>query len=90
MTEYIDFVSFKNYLNKNNIYLFDSQYRIIHYRINNINKLLGQTGGSNYKTNNTKQILKNMSSASLNHFVFALLDRNIQKMSWILEKYNNY
>lgn len=92
MTEYIDFVTFKNYLNKNNIYLFDSQYRIIHYRINNLNKLLEQTGGTNtnIKTNKPAKLLKKINNISLNNFIFALLDKNIQKMTWILEKYNIY
>ena len=44
----MDFVKLKKYLNKNNIYLFDSDYRIVHFRLNNIQNIFNktQTGGS--------------------------------------------
>lgn len=41
----VELISLKNHLNKNNIFLLDIQYRIVHYRLNNINLLSEQLGG---------------------------------------------
>lgn len=88
MTEIIDFVKFKKHLNNNNIYLFDSQYRIIHYRLNNINKLIGQVGGSNNTQLNILNIINNMNNITLNQLMISVLDKNIDKTSWMINKYN--
>jgi hypothetical protein len=75
----MEFVKFRKLLNKNNIYLQDCYYRIIFHRYNNLNKIIGQTGGGYHSTDINK-----MSPSLLNHFVIALIDKNTQKIQWIL------
>ena len=75
----IDFVTFKNYLSKKKILLFDMEYRIAHFRYNKLVKTNNNSqigGGSN--------ILKSIKNNMLNHFVNALVDNNTMKIEWIL------
>jgi hypothetical protein len=82
MTKSVDFLEFKNILNKNNIYLFDCQYRIAHNRLNNLRKH-EQTGGAINVTNNIKKLNTNL----LSRLVDSLLTKNISRSNWILDNY---
>jgi hypothetical protein len=76
----INYIAFKKYLNDNNIFLFDSYYRIAHFRYNNLNKLTGnQKGGS---INN--DIIHMLNNVMLIHFINSLLDKNINKLNHII------
>lgn len=75
----MNFLKFKNYLIKNKIILFDSHYRLIHYRINNIN---GQIGGNICKRN-----IKKLSPYELENFINALLYNNIIKTNYYTEHF---
>lgn len=88
MTQYIDLLKFKNLLYENKIELFDHDLRISHHRLNNWNNKVDQIGGSTYhnKTSITQK-LNNMSQIHLSHLVNSLLDKNEQKINWILNLY---
>ena len=76
----IDYISFKKYLNDNDIFLFDSYYRITHFRYNNLNKMIkNQIGGS---INNN--IMNKLNNTLLKHFINSLLDKNIEKLNHII------
>ena len=77
----MDFVSFKKYLSNNNINLFDSHYRIIYYRYNNLGKILNSQNGGNIKNSN---LIKQLNNVLLNHFVDSLLNKNIDRINWII------
>jgi hypothetical protein len=79
----VELISLKNHLNKNNIFLLDIQYRIVHYRLNNINLLSEQLGGGINKKKNIFYFQDNL----LKHLINAVLNKNINKISWI---FNNY
>ena len=66
----IDFITFKNYLIDNNIMLFDSQYRIAHYRYNMLNDI------------NILSKVKNINK--LDNFINSLVTKNIEKINWII------
>lgn len=81
----IDFLTFKNILNKNNILLFDSQLRIAHFRYNNLIKTLPQTGGSGIK--NPGELLKTIiqkNNCLLSHFIDSLITNNLIKIKYIV------
>ena len=80
----INFIDFKKLLNKNNIYLFDAQNRIAHYRLNNLNINKIQTGGS--ISNDLIIKINNLNSNYLNILVNSLLDKNIERIQFILTK----
>lgn len=86
MTSFIELIKFKNILQKNHIVLFDHDLRISHHRLCNwIGKNKEQLGGSiNVNNYNISRKLKNMSQIHLSHLVYSLLDKNIQKINWIL------
>jgi hypothetical protein len=67
----IDFITFKNYLIDNNILLFDSQYRIAHYRY--------------HKLNDTTILSKVKSINKLQNFIDSLVNKNNEKINWILQ-----
>jgi hypothetical protein len=73
----MDLLVFKKYLNENNIYLFDAQYRIILYRYNNYINLNLLQPNLLYSINKKKNIL-------LYHFIMALLTNNITKINYIV------
>lgn len=77
----MDFVKFKKYLNKNNIYMFDSDYRIVHFRLNNIQNIFNntQTGGSNV----IKKV-KRINKILLSEFISSLLNKDINKINSIV------
>jgi hypothetical protein len=70
----ISYIQFINYLKKNNIIMFDHDYRISYNRLNNekfINKYINnQTGGGSQ--NELKNIV-NLSVSSNPHYVFLYL-----------------
>ena len=77
----LDFVNFKKYLSKNNINLFDSQYRIAYYRYNNLGKMLKLQIGGNIKNFN---LIKQLNNVLLNHFIDSLLNKNIERINHII------
>jgi len=66
----LDFITFKKYLTDNNILLFDSQYRIAHYRFNKFNN------------NNILEKVKNKNKLSI--FIDSLVSKNIEKINHII------
>jgi hypothetical protein len=86
MTSFIELIKFKNILRKNQIELFDHDLRISHHRLCNwFNKNKEQFGGSiNVNNYSVSSKLKNMSQIHLSHLVYSLLDKNEQKINWIL------
>jgi hypothetical protein len=70
----INFLTFKKHLTDNNILLFDSQYRIAHFRYNNLNK---------------NDIITKLNNVTLHHFVNSLLNKNTERINWIINKFNN-
>jgi hypothetical protein len=83
----IDFVKFKNYLIKNNILLFDSQYRISHFRLNNLHLLINDNnqngGGNNISNSKIIKKVKKLKPSILNHLINSLLDKNIERIKYI-------
>jgi hypothetical protein len=80
----MNLLKFKKLLNDNDIFLFDSQYRIAHYRLNNL-----QQFKSNEQVGGGKKINKIM----LSRLVDSLLTQNINRANWILQnnvEFNNY
>jgi hypothetical protein len=87
----IDFVTFKNILNKNKIFLFDTQYRIAHFRYgqyivnknttNEINHI--QIGGS---PGLLLELINNQGPNKLYHFIDSLLVKNYAKSDWIVKQ----
>ena len=69
--ETYDFIRFRDFLRNNNIILFDDQYRIVHYKINHLSAL------------NKNKIIK-LNETLLNHFIYAILDNDKNKINWIL------
>jgi hypothetical protein len=86
MTSIIELIKFKNILNKNQIVLFDHDIRISHHRLCNwLNKNKEQVGGSvNFNNDTISKQLKNMSQIHLSHLVNSLLNKNEEKINWIL------
>jgi hypothetical protein len=74
---------YKNILNKNDIYLFDSYYRITYFRLNKMTKQNVQKGGSI----NKKNIIHNLNSNQLSILVSSLLDNNETRINFILSNY---
>ena len=59
----MDFITFKNYLIKNNILLFDSHYRISYFKLNNLEHNI-QKGGGEY--NNSEPLIYKIQTKYLN------------------------
>lgn len=86
----ITFLNFKKYLMDNNILLFDSQYRIAHFRYNhlinnlndNINNIITNNllGGAINKNN----IITKLNNITLYHFINSLLNKNTERINWII------
>lgn len=72
----IDYCYFKKYLSKYNINMFDANYRVAHYRYNNII----QKGGDKKLIRK----IKNKSTNLLRIFIESLLENNPDKINWIL------
>ena len=68
----LNFITFKKYLTDNNILLFDSQYRIAHYRFNKLNQ------------NNILEKVHNMNKLSI--FIDSLVSKNIEKLNHIINQ----
>ena len=85
----ITFITFKKYLTDNNILLFDSQYRIAHFRYNNlinnlnINSTNNLIGGALNNNNNNNIIIK-LNNITLQHFINSLLNKNTERINWII------
>jgi hypothetical protein len=89
MSSHIDFLDFKNILNKNNILLFDTQLRIAHFRYNQYIKNTPQIGGSNIlDSNKLLNRINDKSNCLLSHFIDSLIVNNIQKTNYIFELVN--
>ena len=86
MSSHIDFLDFKNILNKNNILLFDTQLRIAHYRYNQYIKTLPQIGGSkSEEPDNILIKINKKKNCLLSHFVDSLITNNLIKTNYIME-----
>lgn len=72
----INFLTFKKYLTDNNILLFDSQYRIAHFRYN----LLKDTN---------ENIIMKLNNVTLHNLINSLLNKNTERINWIINKFNN-
>lgn len=86
MSSQIDFVTFKNILNKNNIRLFDTQLRIAHFRYNQYIKSMPQIGG--YNSNNRDILLIKINQKNnclLYHFIDSLVSNNLIKTNYIID-----
>ena len=86
MSSQIDFLTFKNILNKNNILLFDTQLRIAHFRYNQYIKTLPQVGGS--KSEEPDKLLNKINDKSislLSRFIDSLVSNNLTKIKFIIE-----
>jgi hypothetical protein len=90
MLSHLDFVTFKNILNKNNIFLFDTQLRIAHYRYG---KYISEYYESHDKTpqiqlgGSQELLLKdinNLGPNKLYHFIDSLLVKNYTKSNRII------
>lgn len=81
----ITFLNFKKYLMDNNILLFDSQYRIAHFRynnlINNLNDNINNLLGGAINKNN---IITKLNNITLYHFINSLLNKNTERINWII------
>jgi len=93
MSEQLDFLTFKKLLNDNQILLFDGQYRIIHFRFNELFKNLHQSqiGGGiiNEKPLTLIDKIKIKSNGLLEHFIDSLLEKNIIKTNYIINSIIN-
>jgi hypothetical protein len=88
MLSHIKFITFKNYLNNNDIFLFDSQYRIAHFRYNQYINNMIQKGGTNLiQSNNILNKINNKKSSLLYHFINSLITNNFIKTNYIVSKY---
>jgi hypothetical protein len=86
MTSYIDLIKFKKILSNHQIELFDHDLRISHHRLCYVMVNSKQAGGSGDFKNNTNKLEK-ISQIHLLHLVNALLEKNNQKINWILSIY---
>ncbi len=91
MSNHIDFIDFKKLLNNKNILLFDGQYRIAHFRFNNLLKQLEQNGGNN-ETNksilidNTDKLKdKLINNNLLERLINSLLENNTITTNYIVD-----
>jgi hypothetical protein len=88
MSNHIDFITFKKLLNNKNILLFDGQYRIIHFRFNNLLANIQQIGGSNL-INPYDNKLNYLTDKLINNYLFdklinSLLENNNQTTNYII------
>lgn len=98
MSSQIDFLTFKNILNKNNVLLFDTQLRIAHFRYNEYIKSIIQIGGSDlYKlskvtlSNEPDRLLIKINQKNnylLYHFIDSLVSNNLIKTKYIIDSLN--
>lgn len=89
MSAQIDFLTFKNILNNNNVFLFDAQYRIAHFRYNQLVNNLPQIGGSDsIKPEQILTKLTTIKDCMLCHFVDSLVANNIAKTNYIISQLN--
>lgn len=81
-------IQFKNFLDEHNIELFDHHLRLAHFRIYKLKLKLNseQLGGTNNKKN-IKHKINNMSDAHLLNLIYAVLDKNTNKIKRILDLY---
>ena len=90
MNNLLEFTKFKKLLNKHNILLFDGDYRIAHYKYDQIVKSMGQSGGSNNLSSNYDpefliHKINNRGENLLRIFVYSLVENNLNKTNFILE-----
>ena len=90
MSLQIDFLTFKNILNKNNVLLFDTQLRIAHFRYNQYIKSIPQIGGSNSSEPDSLLIRINQkNNCLLSHFIDSLVSNNLIKTKYIIDSLNS-
>ena len=85
MNNQLDFIKFKNILNKHNILLFDGEYRIALYNYTQVIKSLEK---SEEETNNNFFLInkiKNLRENLLRIFIYSLVQNDINKINYILE-----
>jgi hypothetical protein len=85
MNNQLDFIKFKNILNKHNILLFDGEYRIALYNYTQVIKSLEK---SEEETNNDFFLInkiKNLRENLLRIFIYSLVQNDINKINYILE-----
>ncbi len=78
-----EFIDFKKFLTKSNIFLFDGECRIAHY---NYLQLSEQKGGSNNSSDYLANKVKNQGNNMLKIFVYALVNNNLERINFIIEK----
>ena len=85
MNNQLDFIKFKNILNKHNILLFDGEYRIALYNYTQVIKSLEK---SEEETNNDFFLInkiKNLRENLLRIIIYSLVQNDINKINYILE-----
>lgn len=81
----INFLSFKNLLNKYNVLLFDAELRIAHFKYNEYIKSMPQLGGATLIKNKSLLIrIYQKKSCLLSHFINSLLSNNLNKINYII------
>ncbi len=89
MSSQIDFLTFKNILNKNNVQLFDSQIRIAHFRYNQYIKTIPQIGGSDsHDSGGLLFRINQQNNSLLYHFIDSLISNNLIKTKYIIDSLN--
>ena len=81
-----EFIDFKNFLSKSNIFLFDGDYRIAHYNYLQLVQFLGQTGGSENSTEILAKKIKNQGNNLFKIFIHSLAKNNLERINYILKK----
>lgn len=90
MSFQLDFLKFKNILNKNNIFLYDAQYRIAYYRYNKLLENIQQGGSSIpnqsglYKPDKILKKIKSKNNTLLAHFINSLIFKDEKKIDYII------
>jgi len=88
----IDFLNFKNILNKNNVLLFDSQLRIAHFRFNKYINNMPQIGGGIKNNLYNPDLLLNKiyqkKNCLLSHFIDSLVSNNLTRTNFIINSLN--
>ena len=82
-----NFIKFKKILNKNNIFLFDAQYRIVFYRYNKLIENF-QKGGSIIISNKSYDMLNKIKIKNpilLSHFINSLIFKDDNKINYIID-----
>ena len=74
----MNYNNYITYLKKNNIILFDYQYRLSYYKLNKLQLFNNQIGGSINNKNNTNILFKNKSYKETINIINLSLSNNIK------------